>query len=335
MIPTIELIESGGRAVLGLRCVEPVSKFFSPGHPTDLERLEWALSACPGAEARVVGHEFSPVPGDFGDEVFVVELDLTPANVLALQASPFTWAPTAESAADGFLIGPEELEAARERVARALEGHRRGLLAPGHIEPRPIRWQLPPAPGPAGSGDRRGGRVRAVAGFLGNCLEGAIGYGLAVGLLFVPFGALVGLLTRDPWAIPMIALCGGVLGGMLGVGEVIIDRFSQRPKVDSGGAGLGRTLLGIYAGPLLPSWLGLLEAGHELITRDHSQARPGRWKRGLIGGATLMVLMGLVVGAAVLTSPIDPAPGWGSAVVVLIAVAGLIGGVAGALTDSV
>jgi hypothetical protein len=77
-----------------------------------------------------------------------------------------------------------------------------------------------------------------------------------------------------------------------------------------------------------------MEIGQTIVEKDYAKQRSGRWKRGLVGSVACMLLMGFLFGAAALSEPTPPKPGFMPWLFALFGIAGVAGGIAGALTDS-
>jgi hypothetical protein len=172
----------------------------------------------------------------------------------------------------------------------------------------------------------------------GLCLElvcATVVFAIVVAMLFVPFGILFALVTKELSGLYMIPCLGGILGSLMGIGQVIIDRFSDGksdPHEESRPTwGL---LADFYLGAFSPSWMKVLEAIGWVANKDFSEQEPGRWKRGLIAAVACALIPPFLFGCVALTSPMPPAPGLFPALLILTLAFGLGGGIAGALSDS-
>jgi len=175
------------------------------------------------------------------------------------------------------------------------------------------------------------------------CVLFAVLFGVGGAILFLPFGILVAVsdIARGKtfnwgvWLVP--SFLGTIIGGVWGVGQVFVDRFSDPLRPKEVNPPLGRSLADFYLGSLKPTWWSVIDAGSILANKDWSKQRPGRWNRAVVGAVACMLLMGFLVGAIALgpkggsTKVADSAK---FAFAFLVGFAGLIGGVLGALTDS-
>lgn len=171
--------------------------------------------------------------------------------------------------------------------------------------------------------------MRLITSFLLECLGYAIGYGFIGVLLFLPYGILGLVLTGDPTGTLFFAGIGYVIGAPIGIGEVFAKRFSpQPPREPPDGKTLFRMLLGFYLGPLLPPWWRVVVAGRMLAEKDFSRQQPGRWKRAVVGALACILLMSFLNLAVDMPADI---PVW----LLTLGIGAVLGGVAGALTDSI
>lgn len=169
--------------------------------------------------------------------------------------------------------------------------------------------------------------LERIIGFLLECLGNAVAFGLFGAVLFLPFGILGAVVTWDPVGLLMIAGFGGILGILMGIGQVFVNRFSEQSSArEAEPTSLGNSLLEFYLGPLKPSWWGLVEFGQKIIEKDYSKQKPGRWKLGFVGAVVCMLFVGLLFGAVAMTSPSPPAPGLTPWILSLIGIAGIAGG---------
>lgn len=172
--------------------------------------------------------------------------------------------------------------------------------------------------------------MRAIASCLLECLGYAIGCGIIVALLFLPYGIFGLVITRDPTGTLVFAGLGFVIGVPIGIGEVFSRRFSPRPPLEPpDGKRLFLMLLGFYLGPFLSPWWRVVEVGWILVEKDFSRQQPGRWKRAVVGALAGMVPMTLM-NAMTVTTPSEY-PWW----LLTLGFGAVLGGFAGALTDSV
>ena len=174
-----------------------------------------------------------------------------------------------------------------------------------------------------------------ISAFLSECLVNAVCYGLILALFFLPIGIIFGVVSRNPIDMLGITFLGGFLGILMGIGQVFIDRFSEKSLDEKRKPeDPGKVLFDFYFGSLKSPWWNLLELGQKILEKDDSRQRPGRAGRGLIGAVACMILITLLFGCVALTSTRGPAPGFAIYFLALLAMAGIAGGIAGALTDS-
>jgi hypothetical protein len=182
-----------------------------------------------------------------------------------------------------------------------------------------------------------GKAVLAILHFLARCvLYSAIG-AIVCGVLFLPFGLLGWILTQDVAIVLFPSGFGGLLGALLGIGQVFIEHFSERPpEQEQAGENLAGNLAGFYLGPLKPNWLAVFDIVRWFATKEFTKQKPGRWKRALIGAIGLSLVAGLLIGLVALSSAArgSDAPSLGALAAMLVGPAAVIGAVLGALTDS-
>jgi hypothetical protein len=170
--------------------------------------------------------------------------------------------------------------------------------------------------------------IRAISMFCMDCLGRALLFGLMGSLLFLPFGIVVCIAQGDPTRLVVITGFGGLVGVLLGVGQVLIDRFSEQPPKPEEPISK-KSLLGFYAGSLVP-WLQVIELGRAILRKDFGRQKPGRAKRALVAGVGCMIIVGLLM---FVVTTVTSAALNESALLALV-MAGVGGAIAGALTDS-
>lgn len=182
-----------------------------------------------------------------------------------------------------------------------------------------------------------GKAVLAILQFLARCvLYSAIG-AIVGGVLFLPFGLLGWILTKEVAAVLFPSGFGGLLGTGFGIGQVFIEYFSERPpEQERAGGNLAGNLAEFYLGPLKPDWLVVFDIARWFATTDFSKQKPGRWKRALIGAIGLSLIAAFLLGFAALNAPVrgPDAPLLGALAAMLVVPAAVIGAVVGALSDS-
>ena len=144
---------------------------------------------------------------------------------------------------------------------------------------------------------RLGGADRRLSGYRNEeaprrisvfCLEwvGAMVVFAIVVAVFVPFGILFALVTKELSPLYMIPCLGGIIGSLMGIGQVIIDRFSDgEPDPHEESRPTWGQLADFYPGAFSPWWMKVVDAIGWVAHKDFSEQEPGRWKRGLIAAA--------------------------------------------------
>jgi hypothetical protein len=174
----------------------------------------------------------------------------------------------------------------------------------------------------------------AVLGFVLQCVLYAVLWAVIGAVMFLPFG-LIGWFAGEGFEVILFASgFGAFVCALLGIGQVFIERFSEKPSEPEASA--ASTFAQFYLGPLLPSWLAFFDVAKWFVTRDPSKQRPGRWRRAFWGACALglLALLPLVVVAST-SQPRDPddIPGWALGLMI-VGPAALIGAAIGALSDS-
>ena len=176
--------------------------------------------------------------------------------------------------------------------------------------------------------------ARRIARFCLEYVGAMVVFAIVVALFFVPFGVLFALGTKELSALYMIPCLGGIIGSLMGIGQVIIDQFSDEEPDSHEDS---RTTWGLLADFSLrassPWWMKVINAMGWVAHKDFSEQEPGRWKRGLIAAAACALIPPFLSGCVALVSPMPPAPGLFPALLMLSLVFGLGGGIAGALSD--
>ena len=96
----------------------------------------------------------------------------------------------------------------------------------------------------------------------------------------------------SPWArrnysaLYMVPCLGGIIGSLMGIGQVIIDQFSdEEPDPHEDPRPTWGLLADFYLGAFSPWWMKVINAMGWVAHKDFSEQEPGRWKRGLIAAA--------------------------------------------------
>ena len=117
----IERVELLGTPMFMATCSQPATVIeeatYSPGY------LALCLKATPDTEVWFGGRAHIPSPSDFGDDLLCYLLPCSEANVLALHASEFQWAPEAAELAERFSCPPERIEEVREAAKKRIIEH--------------------------------------------------------------------------------------------------------------------------------------------------------------------------------------------------------------------
>jgi hypothetical protein len=157
---------------------------------------------------------------------------------------------------------------------------------------------------------------------------------IVVALFFLPFGILFALVTKDLSVLYMIPCLGGILGSLMGIGQVIIEQFSDgEPDPHEESRLTWGLLADFYLGAFSPSWMKIIDAMGWVAHKDFSEQEPGRWKRGLIAAAACALIPPFLIGCVARVSHRPPAPGLFPVLLMLSLIFGLGGGIAGALSD--
>lgn len=153
-----------------------------------------------------------------------------------------------------------------------------------------------------------------------------------------PYGLLFWILWGDISVMFGLLGFGLFLGAMAGVGQMFVVHLSDprfvRTLDDCGSADGGSTeLANLCIGSDLAKPIGLVLW---LATKDFSESQPGRLNRAFAGAVWASLVVSALVAFTYSTMPpgIDTLPVWQS-IAALGGLGAAIGGVAGALTDSV
>jgi hypothetical protein len=186
--------------------------------------------------------------------------------------------------------------------------------------------------------------ARAILRFLTQCvLDGGIGV-IVGGAMSLPFGLMGWILTKEVIYLAIAGFFGGLIGGLHGIGQVLVEYFSeQAAEPDQSEENTGwelvsafylRPLLGLLLGPVYRC-LEVFEIAKWFATKDFSKQKPGRWKRAVIGAIAMWLFAGFLAFLSVWSSP-GPVPEelpLAAAAIVSLTFAAM-GAVLGALTDS-
>jgi len=176
--------------------------------------------------------------------------------------------------------------------------------------------------------------TQRIARFCFDCLCVMVVFAIVVALLFVPFGILFALCTKELYPLYLIPSLGSILGSLLGLGQFIIDQFGvEEPVVHEKSRPTWDLVADFYLGAFSPSWMKVIDAIGWFANKDLSEPEPGRWKRGLIVAVACALIPPFLSGCVALVSPMPPAAGLFPALLMLSFVFGLVGGIAGALSD--
>jgi hypothetical protein len=176
--------------------------------------------------------------------------------------------------------------------------------------------------------------VLALCGFLARCVLYCARGAIVGAVLFLPFGLVGWILTGEIAVLVFASGVGGLIGALLGIGQVFIEFFSERPpEKERAEESFAAKLAGFYLGPLKPDWLVIFDIARWFGTKDFSEQKPGRLKRALVGAIGFSLVAALLIGLVALNFP-GRDLSLGALVVMFVVPAGVIGAVLGALTDS-
>jgi hypothetical protein len=178
--------------------------------------------------------------------------------------------------------------------------------------------------------------LKTILWFLGRCLGNALLMAIGMSLVFAVFGLIAWFFSGDSEVILIASIFGMILGALLGIGQVFIKTFGEKPervKHDNVGAEIAQDLAGRALPPLEPL-LFVYKIFLWFFTTDFKAQRPRRGKRALIGALVLgAIALGMI---AFLGSVLEEKPEsltfW--QMLWAVPVAAAIGALLGAVSDS-